>query len=173
MPTIIRLLTPSDSLDELTELLHRAYARLGAMGLNYTATYQDADTTRARAAAGTCLVAEMDERLVGTVVYRAPGKSRGCAWYERPGIASFGQFAVEPELQRAGIGAALMDHIEAMARADGAEELALDTAEPATHLIAWYGRRGYRIVDHAQWEGKTYRSVIMSRIMECGDASPP
>jgi hypothetical protein len=36
-------------------------------------------------------------------------------------------------------------------------------AEPATHLIDWYMRRGHRAVDHVQWLGKTYRSVALSK----------
>lgn len=41
--------------------------------------------------------------------------------------------------------------------------MALDTAEPAQHLRDWYTSLGYRLVDYAQWPGKTYRSVIMSK----------
>jgi len=44
----LRPLAPSDSIVELTLLLHRAYARLGAMGLNYTAVDQSPDVTARR-----------------------------------------------------------------------------------------------------------------------------
>ena len=44
----IRRITASDSLAELTELLHRAYARLGRMGLNYTAVDQSVEDTARR-----------------------------------------------------------------------------------------------------------------------------
>lgn len=36
----LRKLRREDSIEELTYLLHRAYARLGAVGLNYTAVDQ-------------------------------------------------------------------------------------------------------------------------------------
>lgn len=45
----------------------------------------------------------------------------------------------------------------------GINEIALDTAEPATHLVDWYTRRGYRFVQFVQWRDKTYRSKIMSK----------
>jgi hypothetical protein len=53
----IRPIDSTDSLATITELLHSAYARLGAMGFNYTAVDQTEETTRKRVAGGTCLVA--------------------------------------------------------------------------------------------------------------------
>ena len=44
-------------LEALTDLLHRAYAALAAMGFRYRATYQDVATTRARAGKGECYLA--------------------------------------------------------------------------------------------------------------------
>lgn len=64
-----------------------------------------------------------------------------------------------------------MNLVEARAAETGAVEIALDTAEPATHLVAWYGRRGYRLIEHAQWGHTNYRSVIMSkRVCRNGEA---
>ena len=53
-----------------------------------------------------------------------------------------------------------------LAISNGAAELALDTSEGADHLIAWYERIGFRIVEYAQWKGKRYRSVIMSKTLQ-------
>jgi hypothetical protein len=64
-PITIRPLEPADSIAELTELLHRAYAGLLAMGLRFTATHQDADETARRIAGGECYVAVHDGRLAG------------------------------------------------------------------------------------------------------------
>jgi GNAT superfamily N-acetyltransferase len=80
-------------------------------------------------------------------------------------VAHLGQFGVEPSLQRGGIGARLMAAVEEMARADGAREIALDTAEPAMHLIDWYARCGYRFIEYAQWKGNPYRSLVMSKAL--------
>jgi len=78
-------------------------------------------------------------------------------------VATCAQFAVDPQLQKQGIGTRLMAAVEAEARAAGASEVGLHTAEPATHLIEWYGRRGYRFIEHVQWRSKRYRSVILSK----------
>ena len=88
-----------------------------------------------------------------------------CAWFTRPGVACVHQFAVDPQLQGGGLGRALMARAEQWAREHGFHELALDTAEPATHLVAFYARLGYRPVGHVQWQGKAYRSVVMSKAL--------
>ena len=162
----IRPLGPDDDVEALTGLLHRSYAALGAMGLNYTAVDQTSQVTRRRIAGGVCLLAvSADGRVVGTALFKAPGLERGSPWLQRPEVAHVGQFAVEPALRKRGIGGRLMDVVEDMARAAGARELALDTAEPALHLIDLYSRRGYRFIEYAHWRGKRYRSVIMSKTL--------
>lgn len=160
---VMRRLREGDSLEELTSLLHRGYKRLADMNLRFVATYQDVETTRRRSTEGECHVVLHGDRLVGTITLYPPDRCGGCAWYDRPEVACFGQFTVDPGLQQAGIGSAMITVMEARARALGARELALDTAEPATHLIEYYARRGYRIVDTVQWDVTNYRSVIMSK----------
>jgi GNAT superfamily N-acetyltransferase len=160
----IRLLAPSDDLIALTGLLHRAYGALAARGMRFLASYQSAETTAKRIARGECAVAEIDRRVVGTVVFRPMGSGRGTPWYERRDVATVGQFAVEPAWQRRGIGGRLMDWAEARARETGAAEVALDTAETADDLIRFYTRRGYRFVEHVNWgDVVNYRSVVMSK----------
>lgn len=160
---IIRSLAETDSVTNLTKLLHDAYRRLGDMGLNYTAVDQDDSTTIRRIERGQCLVAERTGQILGTVTWYPPGTAGHCDWYRRPDVAVFGQFAVQPASQGQGVGSLLIAEVERRAREIGAGELALDTAEPATHLIDYYARRGFRQVEVAQWKGKTYRSVIMSK----------
>ena len=161
----IRLLRPSDDLVLLTDLLHRAYRPLAERGLRYLATHQDVDTTRRRCGRGDCFIAELGGRIVGTITltYHNPAQSNGTPWYERPDVAHFMQFAVEPSLQRQGIGSELVDAVERRAAERGMTEVALDTAEPAADLIAFYERRGYRFIEHAQWSVTNDRSVVMSK----------
>ena len=159
----IRQLHEDDSIADLTALLHRAYKQLLDMGLRYLATHQSVEVTQRRIAEGCCFVAVMDRRVVGTVTYSFPSSWPGVPWFDQPGVASVGQFAVEPELQRQGIGSALIGHVEELASRDRATELSLNTAEGAAHLIAYYGKRGYRIVDYTDATMPNYRSVIMSK----------
>jgi GNAT superfamily N-acetyltransferase len=166
-----RPLAASDSLEALTGLLHGAYSRLGAMGLNYTAVDQTAEVTAQRVASGQCFVAEHEGRIVGTVtvggawdVQRVPG-ARHCPWYLRRDIAHLHQLGVEPAAQGQGIGNALIVACEQWAREQGLGAIALDTAAPASHLRARYARLGYRDADEVQWPGKTYRTVIMVKAL--------
>ncbi len=108
-------------------------------------------------------MAVADGALLGTIVVKDASQTRGCPWYDRPDVASIGQFGVEPGLQGKGLGRRLMAMAEELALASGAREIALDTAEPATHLVAWYKRLGYRHIEYAQWSHTNYRSVIMSK----------
>lgn len=83
---------------------------------------------------------------------------------DRPEVAHISQFGVEPSFQRKGFGRVLMAAAEELAVRDGAVELALDTAEPASHLIKWYTRLGYRYIEPVDWRPQTnYRSVVMSK----------
>lgn len=159
----IRPLSPDDDLDELTRLLHRAYASLGARGLRYLATHQDVGTTRARIARGEALVATEADVVVGTVTWYLPDAQQH-GWYANPGVAAFGQFAVEPARRGEGIGRALVDEVTARATRAGATELACDTAEPATDLIAMYERWGFRKVGTVDYRPETnYLSVVLSK----------
>ena len=159
----IRRLAPADSLADLTALLNRAYRGLLEMGLRYVATWQDERITKRRIEGAECWVAEMDGRLVGTVTLKPPGRDGSHPYYEQAGVAKLGQFGVEPSLQGTGLGSRMMDHIEERARELGATELAGDTAEPATHLHAFYERRGYRVVGRISWDMVNYESVIRSK----------
>jgi GNAT superfamily N-acetyltransferase len=163
---VIRPLAPTDSLGELTDLLHRAYAQLRTQGLHYVASHQDEATTRRRVARGECYVGERSGRLVATVTFKPTSLTAGCDWYDRPEVASFRQLAVDPELHRNGIGSALVALAEQRAGETGATEISLDTSEKADSLIGWYLRRGYRFVGQVSWPMVNYRSVILSKSLD-------
>ena len=159
----IRTLSPSDSIDELTKLLNHSYAELLTMGFRFLATHQDSSITRDRLNGELSFVAEVNERIIGTVTLYNEAEYGDCEYYSKDGVWRFGQFGVEPTYQRSGIGSLLMDTIEYTAKDKGALALALDTAEGATHLIRWYESRGYTFVQHVQWDVTNYRSVVMSK----------
>ena len=160
---LIRALAPTDSLDELTALLHRAFAPLGRMGLTCGCIAQSVATTALRAARGTCFVALQGRRLVGTVTVERPDPANECARYRRPRTASAHQFGVEPGVQQRGFGTHLLGAAEQWAAAQGYTELALDTPRRARHLVDWYRAHGFTPVDHVRHAGKTYRSVVLGK----------
>src|ERR1043165_6078293 len=108
----IRQWHDGDNISSLTDLLHRAYKPLADMNLHFLATHQDDTITKERISKGTCFLAEIDGEVVGTVTFYSPEKMGGTPWYEKERVAKFGQFAIEPEYQKQGIGSLLMDYIE-------------------------------------------------------------
>jgi GNAT superfamily N-acetyltransferase len=161
----IRSFREGDSIPALTALLHAAYGALAVKGFKYTASHQNDARTLSRLQSGDAFVAEVEGRIVGTATLYAPSPTHTCDWYRQSSVYRFGQFAVLPELQRQGIGRQLYEHLEALARRHGAEELALDTAEGADHLRQWYQRLGFRFIQFMSWEETNYRSVILSKTL--------
>ncbi|MDO5090940.1 MAG: GNAT family N-acetyltransferase [Cardiobacteriaceae bacterium] len=160
----IRLFLPNDA-EALTALLHAAYAELGARGLNFTAVDQDAATTLQRASAGQCWIMEDDaQRPIATLTMSYPpsqgireltpeARQEHCAWLN--------QLAVCPQHRGQGLARQLWQTGKAWARAQGAHSIGLDTALPATHLIALYANWGFVQRDTIHWPGKTYDSAVM------------
>jgi len=153
-----------DSFEELTSVLHRAFARLGAMGLNCTCVDQPASVTRARATCGDCYIAVCDGRLIGTMTLYAPDCDSPCELYRQPDVASMRQFGVDPQWQNRGIGQLLLAFADHWAATRGYAELALDTPQPAAHLVAFYRGQGFRIKGFQRFDGKRYDSAILARI---------
>ena len=163
---VVRPFGPHDSIPELTELVHRAYAPLAAMGLKFLATHQSDEVTAKRVGNGECFIALKDGVLCGTILFTPQAtEGGGPPWYTQPGIAGISQFCVDPALQAKGLGLRLITMVTDRARELGAREIALDTADPATHLVSWYTRLGFRFVEHWQWSYTNYRSVVLSRAL--------
>ena len=159
----LRALRDGDSLGELTAMLHRAFSRLRRKGLNCTCIDQSVAVTRERIEKGACFVAVCDRRLVGTITLYDTDLESESAWYHRRAVASIHQLGVDPEFQGRGLGTQLLKFAEGHARARGYQELALETPEPAKHLVAFYAGLGYRRVESVRFRGKHYRSVVLSK----------
>jgi GNAT superfamily N-acetyltransferase len=160
---LFRLISPDDDLTTITAMLHEAYAPLAAAGMRFLASHQDCAVTQERISNGESWVAVDAENIVGIITLSDCLDTRGSPFYDRPDVASFGQFAVRPSHQGRGIGSTLLKIVEQRAQDNGVAELALDTSEHATHLIALYERKGYRFVEHVQWKVTNYRSIILSK----------
>lgn len=158
-----------DPVTEITALLHRAYQPQMAMGLRPLAGRQDDRVTLDRVLNSECYLAllpdeeEPRERIVGVILFNEHERVAFPSFFLRPEVAHFAMFAVEPGLQGAGIGKALLGRCEERAREMGFAELALSMAEPDTVLGDYYKRRGYRFIEHWQWPYTNYRSCILSK----------
>jgi len=158
----------SETIKELTDLLHLSYKRLADMGLKFVATYQTPEYTKSFLKNGECFIIqdESSEKIIATVMYYNSAfmkKKDTPDWYLKDSVAYFGKFAVHPDKQCKGIGEELMSFLEDYAKSKGKTELALDTSEKALHLIKYYEKRGYRFIQHHQWDVTNYRSVVMSK----------
>ena len=161
----IREYQDGDNISEITTLLHKAYKELADMGFRYWATHQNDEVTKDRLEKGISFLAIHDDNLVGTVTLTPPGVIDCCKWYRNDDVSIFSQFAVKPSLQRQGIGTLLSEAVETRANKEGFKNLAIDTADKATHLIDMYKRWGYEIVEYAQWGHTNFQSVIMNKVI--------
>lgn len=142
---------------ELRRLLNASYQEHAEKGLNYTASYQDEATTRERISRGRAFVIQRQGVLIATVLFTEQN------YFTKKRTAYISQLAVHPELKGSRLGSKLMDICEELARNEGFEAVQLDTAKPATHLVDWYQRRGFKIVGETHWEGKTYDSWVFEK----------
>jgi len=80
------------------------------------------------------------------VVAERQGMALACAHIsEQEGAGYFGMFAVRPNLQRGGVGSAVLAEAERVVSAEfGLPQMRMTVIDLREELIAWYERRGYR-----------------------------
>jgi GNAT superfamily N-acetyltransferase len=159
----VRRLRASDSLDELTSLLHRSFGPLGRLGLPCTCVGQSVEVTRQRARRGECYVAFDGDRLVGTMTLERPDGSSDCATYRRSHVASLHQFAVDPVAQGQGCGETMLRFAQRRARELGYCTLALDTPSRAAHLLSFYQSQGFRRIAEFRKADRPYWSTVLGK----------
>ena len=146
----------SISWEEITELLHLAFASHLENGLNYAACTQTEEETRQRVGDGMCMVALINGELVGTATLN---------FYR--GVAHLGQVAVHPDFRKYGIGRKLQAYILEDARNRKLSALVCDTSERATEIVAWYLRTGWQKVGLASGQTTNYYSIVFRKPV-CG-----
>jgi GNAT superfamily N-acetyltransferase len=168
----IRNFDAGDDVVALTQLLHRAYANQASKGLRFSATHQSPEVTQRRISRGYCFVLELDRRIIGTICLYPPDENSEVPEYRDPLTFNFGQYGIEPEFKGRGYGRLLHNFILAFAGEQGGEWMALDTAAPATDLVAMYIRWGYSEVTRCRWQMTNYESVIMKKPIKVGQVVP-
>jgi ribosomal protein S18 acetylase RimI-like enzyme len=129
----------SDDAARVAELLRAAYAPHAALGLNFTAATVTESLIRERMKRHEVYVLRRGGRIIGTVTLRTKEDEHGVAGYVN-------SLAIEPGLQREGLGGTLLERAEREALRRGLPRMRLDTAKSLTPLIRWYEQRGYRAV---------------------------
>ena len=164
----IRRFNSIDCIEEVTGMLHRAFAPMAALGANCQCIDQSSSTTGKRMERGDCLVAVADLRIVGTLTLETCNPSSAVAHYRKPGVASLHQFAVGPAYQGAGVGRSMLKVATTWARIRQFGELSLDTPALALDVRAFYSSQGFRLIRVERLAGREYDSVIMSRSIAPG-----
>jgi GNAT superfamily N-acetyltransferase len=148
-PIAIRLLDPAaggdqDLVADLTSLINLVYAK-AEQGLWLEGTPRTNLVELAGLiAAGEIAVAGQNGQIAGSI--RIHDVS--------PDVAEFGLLVAAPQYRSIGVGRALVDFAERSARERGMRAMQLELLVPRAWrhpskevLSAWYGRRGYRLVD--------------------------
>ena len=169
MSITIRDWRDDDDVEALTRMLHRAYAPLAAAGLRYMATHQSPDVTLRRLKRGRALVAEYEGDIIATLTVYTPEPDSTVLLYRDLRTYHIGQFGVEPDYKGRGVGRALHQAAVHHTLEQGGLYLALDTAGPATDLIATYQRWGYQIMERMSFSATNYESVIMRLDLQSND----
>ncbi len=160
----IRAVAPDDDLEALTHLIHAAYAPHAQGGLRYWGTHQSVEDTSKRLAKGFGFVAELQADIVGTVCLYPPDSDSQVPELREPHVWSAGQFCVSPAHKGKGLGRRLHDFAFEFARARGCTKMILNTAQPATGLIAMYESWGYQRIGTCDFRPHTnFLSVLMAK----------
>ena len=174
----IRRLRSSDSLEGLTQLLHRAFSELSLRGIECQCASQSVARTRERVERGECFIAVSQDQVIGTITLEAMDRDSSVSTYRDPATASVHQLAVDPARQGEGVGRSLIACAIAWARARRYDRLALDTPAGALRQVGWYLDRGFDVVETAHVPGRRYASVVLAKQLArsvsdaCAAASP-
>lgn len=90
----------------------------------------------------------------GAVLAGVANEPVGFAFYEPDeGLLYFGRLSVLPPWRNQGVGGALLDYVERLARETGAAGVRLGVRLQLPHLVARYERLGYRTAKHMTHAG--------------------
>lgn len=95
----------------------------------------------AKRAVASVWVAELDDRVVGTVAIYPPGAEGSEAWVSN--AADLRHLAIAPELHGRGLSSALLDAAEARASEWKVDAICLHVRREATGVARMYQRRGW------------------------------
>ena len=161
----IRRQRSGDSHEELTSLLHRAFAELACQGIDCESARQSTARTKERVARGECFIAVKGRHMIGTVTLEVADRGALIPTYRDLSTASVHQLAVDPANQGNGVGRSLIGYAAAWASARRFERLAVDTPQSAQRQVAWYVDRGFDVSKTMQVPGRAYASIVLSKTL--------
>ena len=173
MPTTVRAARLADHA-AVAELTARVYLGEGYGDEQYEPQLR---AVGSRAETATVLVAEAEDRLLGTVTVA----TRGGHWAEQavPGEAVIRMLVVSPEARGSGAGAALVQACLDAARADGCTLVRLSSQELMTAAHRLYERAGFVRTPSLDWSPvpglqlRTYALPLAPWCGQCGAELTP
>lgn len=161
----IQRLAPGDAPSAMA-LYRRVVAAMHAAGfMQWNDTYPNIDYLNRDIADGAAWGGWMDGKLSAVATIDGNQSKE----YE-PMPFAFGEpymvvhrLAVDPENQRLGLAARMMDFAEEQARERGCMAMRLDTCEDNAAALALYGNRGYIRRGACHFPGRTYTFIVMEK----------
>jgi ribosomal protein S18 acetylase RimI-like enzyme len=158
-PVHIRAARPQDY-SRITALTLAAYLPALKYGADdpYRATLAD---SAGRARDGELLVAAQDDLVVGTITLCRPRTPY--AEIASPDELEVRMLAVDPTVQRSGVGAALMAHAHGTAATEGYAAVVLSVIDTNEQAAAFYRALGYERVPDRDWTPVPHVLLLVSR----------
>ena len=163
----IRKVAEGDSREEINRLFHTHHAVMADASLRrfYLDELLGQGSTENPKGELYLAIAE-DDKVLGGLVFFDPENTRGCPYYDKPGVASIGPFAVVPQFQGHGLGGAMLQLVENRAKEAGAKELALDISPEDTHSLHTFLRQGFRFAENARWPDSNSRCLVLTKQLD-------
>ncbi|WP_034449734.1 GNAT family N-acetyltransferase [Butyrivibrio sp. AE2032] len=160
----IRIAGVNDA-EEVSRLLRSAMltycADSGISASMLEAMTESIDSVADRISEQTCLVAEQDGKIVGTIcIKEVPNpmiymfSDKTCEYLLNAGHSFYiSRFAVKQSYRKTGLGIDLITKAVQLARNSGAECILLHSAATNKNMVEFYGKRGFELIDSENSRG--------------------
>ncbi|MFO7869376.1 MAG: GNAT family N-acetyltransferase [Bacteroidales bacterium] len=155
------------SWEEITQLLNSAFRQRAEKGMHYVAANQSVEDTIRRVDGDICLVALINNKLVGTVTLHIKNVQRNNKkWFYESSYGYLTQLAVNPQYMSSGIGRKLQNECIQLCYKNKVDAMFVDTSVHAKDLVDWYQRLGAQKVEYISYSKTNYYSVrFRTRVM--------
>ena len=161
---VIRIASISDA-PQVSRLLRSAMltycADSGISSSMLEAMTESIESVADRIARQTCLVAEYDGSIIGSIcIKECPNpmvytfSEKTCAYLENLKKAFYiSRFSVEEKFRKTGLGIDLMAKAIELANEAGADSVLLHSAATNKNMVEFYGKRGFELIDSENSRG--------------------
>ncbi|CAM5211633.1 S-(2-succino)cysteine N-acetyltransferase [Ureibacillus acetophenoni] len=149
-----------DDAKTLQEILVKAYAENGKLGIKFDAVNADVEMTTRHLQTNLCFFMEYEGKVVATISLRMP-------WSPNPGpekVPHIGWFATDPDSGQKGLGSKLLTWLEEEVLKNRLRTpyVTLGTADKHPWLIQMYERKGYKVFSQKDL-GKGHITIYMKK----------